>query len=118
MPSETPQAVFCCVEQADPAYVFADQNPGLNVRNWFEDEAEEARLFPEDAYSLRDKLSKLMANAQVIALVDDMNPVISKLMRQAPDTFTLEQVIRHEKPDVPEEDIKALNLALTTIPKV
>ena len=111
-------AVFCCVEQADPAYVFVDQNPGLNVRNWFEDEAEEARLFPEDAYSLRDKLSKLMANAQVIALVDDMNPVISKLMRQAPDTFTLEQVIRHEKPDVPEEDIKALNLALTTIPKV
>lgn len=113
----TDAATFVRVETPDPAYVFVDQNPGLNVRNWFEDEAEEARLFPEDAYSLRDKLSTLLANSQVMALVDRTQPVIGKLMREAPDTFRLEQVIQHEKPDVPEQEIKALNQALTAIPK-
>lgn len=113
----TDAVTFVRVETPDPAYVFVDQNPGLNVRNWFEDKAEEARLFPEDAYSLRDKLSTLLANSQVMALVDSTQPAIAKLMREAPDTFRLEQVIQHEKPDVPEEEIKVLNQALTAIPK-
>lgn len=116
--ASTDSTVFCRVEEPDASYVYVDQDPGLNVRNWFVDEAEEARLFPDDAYSLRDRLSTLLANPQVAATVDTMQPVIGKLMHEAPDTFTLEQVIHHEKPDVAEEDIKALNQALIAIPKV
>ena len=113
----TDEVVFTRAEQPDPSYVFVDENPGLNVRNWFLDEAEEARLFPADAYSVRDKLSALLACPEVLPLVETMQPKIAKLMREAPDTFTLEQVIKHEKPDVPDEEIKQLNIALTRIPK-
>lgn len=66
---------------------------------------------------VEDKLSALLACPEVLPLVETMQPKIAKLMREAPDTFTLEQVIKHEKPDVPDEEIKQLNIALTRIPK-
>lgn len=66
---------------------------------------------------VEDKLFALLACPEVLPLVETMQPKIAKLMREAPDTFTLEQVIKHEKPDVPDEEIKQLNIALTRIPK-
>ncbi len=113
----TDEAVFIRVDQPDASYVYVDEHPGLNVRNWFADEAEEARLFPEDAYSLRDKLSVLLRSPEVVKLVETEQPVIAKLMHEAPDTFSLDRVIAHEKPDVPEEEIKQLNRKLIKIPK-
>lgn len=113
----TDTAVFNRVEHPDESYVFVDHNPGLNVRDWFMDAEEEARLFPENAYSLRDKVSTLLENARVMAAAEKLLPKIAKLIREAPGTFTLEQVIRHEKPDCDEEEIKALNLAFTKISK-
>lgn len=110
-------AVFTRVETPDASYVYVDNDPGLNVRDWFMDAEEEARLFPQDAYSLRDKVEVLAANAGVMAVADRMLPKIADLLREAPGKFTLERVIQHERPDCSEEDIKALNLAFTQIRK-
>lgn len=111
------EASFLRVSEPDPSYIFVDENPGLNVRNWFVDEAEEARLFPEDAYSLRDTLATLLRSAEVVELVKRMQPSVLRMMQEAPDTFTLEQVLRHEKPDIPDDEIKEMNLAMTKISK-
>ena len=112
------RAVFTRVEEADSRYIFVDTNAGLNVRNWFVDEQEEARMFPEDAYSLRNKMEDLAANPQVMAVIDRMTPKLGPAVRDEDHgMFTLEAALRYQKPDYTEEEIKALNEALTRIPR-
>lgn len=111
------RAVFCRVAEPDESYVFVDTNVGINVRNWFVDEAEEARLFPEDAYSLRDTMEDLLAVPEIMAVIDRMTPDIGKLMRDGIPTYSLEATIRFAKPDYTEDEIKALNEALIRFPK-
>ena len=112
------RAVFTRVEEPEESYVFVETaEAGLNVRNWFADEAEEARLFPEDAYSLRDTLEDLMDNAEAFALIKSRTPDIAKNMPDAIPSFTLDRIIQYDKPNYTEDEIKALNEALTKIPK-
>lgn len=111
------QACFTRVAQPEEGYIFVDRDPGLNVRNWFVDEAEEARLFPEDAYSLRNKMEDLAANPAAMAVIKKLTPALWTMMQDTILSFTLEQAIQHERPDIPEETIKKLNLELNQIPR-
>ena len=111
------RAVFTRVAQPEESYIFVDRDPGLNVRNWFVDEAEEARLFPEDAYSLRNKMEDLVASPAAMAVIKKLTPALWTMMQDTILSFTLEQTIQHERPDIPEETIKKLNLELNQIPR-
>ena len=111
------RAVFTRVAQPEESYIFVDRDPGLNVRNWFVDEAEEARLFPEDAYSLRNKMEDLVASPAAMAVIKKLTPALWTMMQDTILSFTLEQAIQHERPDIPEETIKKLNLELNQIPR-
>lgn len=111
-------AVFTQVEMPEESYIYVDREPGLNVRNWFVDEAEEARMFPEDAYSLRDTMDLLVENSEVMETIRKMTPSVYEMMQDTVLSFTLEQAIRHERPDCTEEQAKELNHALTQIPKI
>ena len=112
-------AVFIRVPEPDQSYVFVDTNAGLNVRNWFADEQEEARLFPEDAYSLRNKMEDLCANAACMEVIDRMTPEIGKIVRDEDHgAFPLEMALRYMKTEYSEEEIMAMNEALTRIPRI
>ena len=108
---------FVRVAEPDPAYTYTAEDVGINVRNWFVDEQEEARLFPEDACSIRDKMETLLAIPAAMAVIDGLLPKLGKLMRGAIPTFTLEQAIQFEKPDCTEDDVKKLNAELNKIAK-
>ena len=114
-------AVFTRVEEPDPAYIFVDTDAGLNVRNWFVDEQEEARLFPEDAYSIRDMMQDLEANPKAMEVIDRIAPAVGRIIRSSVEeergSFTLEQALHYVKKGWTEEQVKAVNDALIQIPK-
>ena len=109
------RAVFTRCAEPDPSYVCVDENPGLNVANWFVDEVEEAKLFPEGFYSVREKIDDLRASGEVMALIDRMLPDLGKDLRDTLGRFTLEQYIAYNRPPYTEEQIKDLNAGLTKI---
>lgn len=111
------RACFTRVAEPEESYVFVDRDPGLNVRNWFVDEAEEARLFPEDAYSLRSKMEDLLASPAAAAVIKKLTPALWTMMQDTILSFTLEQAIHYDRPDIPEETIKQLNQELNKIPR-
>ena len=113
----TDRAVFTRVEQPEESYVYVDNGPGLHVRDWFVDADEEARLFPNDAYSLRNTIGDLLACPAAMKAIDTIIPKLSKPMRTGPDTYTLEKAIPYLYPDCPEELAKALNSELNKIPR-
>lgn len=110
-------AVFERVAQPEPSYRYVDTEPGLHVRNWFADELEEARLFPENAYSLCDTVQALLASPAAVEEIRRALPQAEQAMRSAMASSTLEQLLRRKFPDWSEEQAKALNGRLTMIPK-
>ncbi len=106
-------AIFNKQSIADESYVYVDQNPGLNVRNWFLDEKEEAELFPEGYLSVRSTINDLLACDNAISAIDKRMPDVGKAMRDMVGTFTLDRFFELAKPDYTEEEVKALNEELT-----
>ncbi len=113
----TDTAVFTRVAEPETSYVYVDNSPGLHVRDWFVDADEEARMFPNNAYSLRDKVGDLMACPEAMEAINSILPKLGEKMRTGPDTFSLEKFISYLYPDCPEEEAKQLNQALNGIPK-
>lgn len=111
------QAVFCRTEIPDESYVFVDPNPGIDVQNWFTDEVEREKMFPEDSYSILDTINTLLRNDEVMAIIRQMQPTVEAFMRDTVGTFTLEQGISHAKTLCSEEEVKALNERLITVKK-
>lgn len=107
--------IFNRVEEPDKSYVYVDQNPGLNVRNWFLDEESEAQLFPEGYLSIRSTINDLLASKEATAVIDKRMPDVGKELRDMVGTFTLEKFFFYAKPDYTEEEMKALNAELTKI---
>ena len=114
-------AVFTRVAEPDPAYVFVDTDAGLNVRNWFTDEQEEARLFPEDAYSIRDTMQDLASSPKAMEVIDRIAPPLGRIIRSSVEeergSFTLEQALKYVKKGWTEEQVREVNDALIRIPK-
>lgn len=52
----TDQANFVRKDKKDESYIYVDPNPGLNVENWFTQEKSELDFFPEDCYSIKDRI--------------------------------------------------------------
>ena len=109
------ETVFIRQESADESYVYVDQNPGLNVRNWFLDEQSEAELFPEGYLSIRNTINDLLASREAAAVIAKRMPDVSEDIRDMAGTFSLEDFFKYTKPDYTEEEIKALNAELTKI---
>lgn len=103
------EVIFNRVNEADKSYIYVDQNPGLNVRNWFLDEKEEAELFPEGYLSIRSTINDLIANENALATIDKRMPDVGTAIRDMVGTFTLDKFFSYTKPDYTEEEIKALN---------
>jgi beta-galactosidase len=108
-------AVFNRQDHADESYVYVDQNPGLNVRNWFLDEQSEAELFPEGYLSIRSTMNDLLACDEAMEVISKRMPDVAEGMKDGVGTFSLEKCFQYTKPDYTEEEIKALNAELTKI---
>ena len=111
------RAVFFSVDVPEPSYIYVDPNPGLNVNNWFVDEVEKARLFPEGAYSVMDPINTLLESPQVMEMIDRILPKVGAFMRDTIGTFTLEKAVAFAKTLCTEAEVKELNRRLTEIKK-
>ena len=111
------EVIFNRQTEADEAYVYVDQHPGVNVRNWFLDEKEEAELFPEGFLSIRETINDLLASDEAMAIIDKRMPDVGNAIRDMVGTFTLDKFFHFAKPDYTEEEIKAMNEELTKISK-
>ena len=97
------KAVFNRQSEADEAYVYVDQNPGLNVRNWFLDEQSEAELFPEGYLSIRSTINDLLASEAAMEVICKRMPDVGEGIKDSIGTFSLEQCFQYTKPDYTEE---------------
>ena len=111
------EATFYRKTEEDPSYTYVDQHPGLNVRNWFLDEKEEAELFPEGFLSIRSTINELLANEKAMQTIDRRMPDVGAGMRDMVGTFELDKFFAFAKPDYSEEEIRTLNAELTKIKK-
>ena len=50
-------------------------------------------------------------------MIKKLTPALWTMMQDTILSFTLEQIIQYERPDIPEETIKKLNLELNQIPR-
>lgn len=110
-------AEFRYVEEEDPSYVYVDPNPGPNVKNWFVDEVEKAKLFPAGRWSVMDTVNDLLTSSEAMALIDESSPELGEYMRDTVGTFTLEQVASYAKTLIDEESFMELNKKLVLIKK-
>ncbi len=108
-------AMFNRQADADESYVYVDQNPGLNVRNWFLDEQSEAELFPEGYLSIRSTINDLLASEDAKTAIGKRMPDVLENIKDMVGTFSLEKFFQYTKPDYTEEEMKALNAELTKI---
>lgn len=113
----TDRAVFLRTDEDTPEYVFVDPYPGLNVKNWYEDELEKEKLFPQDAYSILDTINDLMKCGQVMSVIDKEYRQVGTYMRGTIGSFTLEQMCVHAKTLVEADELKTLNNRLIQIKK-
>ncbi len=111
----TDEVIFKKISKPDEAYIYVDQNPGLNVRNWFLDEQSEEELFPKGFMSIRSSINDILASDQAIGIIDKRMPKIGIDIRDTVGTFSLEKYFQYTKPDCTDEEIKALNAELTKI---
>ena len=62
-------AIFVRCAEPDLSYVYVNDRKGFSVENWFVDEQQEARIFPEGCYSVRDKIEDLLACPAAMAVI-------------------------------------------------
>ena len=87
------------------------------MENWFVDEQQEARIFPEGCYSVRDKIEDLLACPAAMAVIKRHMPDVAADLPETIGRFSLDSYFSHEKPQCREKDIKELNEDLTKIRK-
>ncbi|MDO4623226.1 MAG: glycoside hydrolase family 2 TIM barrel-domain containing protein [Eubacteriales bacterium] len=113
----TDEAVFVKAAEPDPSYIWVDPNPGINVKNWFTDEVELEKLFPADAYSIKDTINTLKECPEAMAVIDEMLPKVGTIIRDFIGTFSLEEALTFMKDLCDEETGKELNSRLIQIKK-
>lgn len=110
-------AIFLGVADPDLSYVFVDPNPGVNVKNWFVDEAERERLFPQGSYTILDTINTLLESPEAMRVIDEARSELGHFIRDMVGSFTLERVLQFRKGLLTEDEIKALNQKLVAIKK-
>lgn len=109
------ETVFNRQAEQDESYIYVDQNPGLNVRNWFLDEQSEDEIFPEGFLSIRSTINDLLASEEATAIINKRMPDVGEAIKDMIGTFSLDKFFTYTKPDYTEEEMKALNAELTKI---
>lgn len=106
------------VEQPDQSYVYVDPNPEFNVKNWFTLEQGQQELFPPDRYSIMDEMGTLLANPEVLALLEQEVPQITSNPRnRTMPGISLLRVINRMSSHFSEDFVKELNHKLNAIAK-
>lgn len=113
----TDQVCFVGVDKADESYVYVDENPGLNVKNWFIDAVEEEKMFPKGKYSIRESCLTLLESDTAMQAIEEFNAKLAKQMRERRGAMPLERVLYYMKKEVSDEQCKELNAALIKINK-
>ena len=110
-------AIFVRCAEPDRSYIYVNDRKGFSVENWFVDEQQEARIFPEGCYSVRDKIEDLLACPAAMAVIKRHMPDVAADLPETIGRFSLDSYFSHEKPQCKERDIKELNEDLTKIRK-
>lgn len=113
----TDNIVLNHVEEADASYVYVDNNPGLNVKNWFLDAVEEEKMFPKGKFSIRDSCKNLVESAAAMRVIEDFNPELAEQMRERIGMMPLERILNYKKKEISEEQCKELNARLICVDK-
>lgn len=111
------EVVFRGVEQKDTSYEYVDQNPGINVKNWFVDAVEEEKMFPTGMFSIRDASGTIVDCEEAIAAVEKFSKKLADQMKERRGMIPLERILNYMKDEFSEEDCKRLNAALTKVKK-
>lgn len=105
------------VDEADTSYVYVDENPGLNVKNWFIDAVEEEKMFPKGRLSIRESCLDLLENKEAMQVIENFNEKLAQSLRDRRGGLPLERVLTYMKNELSEEDCKRLNGELIKIKK-
>ena len=108
---------FVGVEQEDATYVFVDENPGINVKNWFIDAAEEEKLFPTGYFSIRDCGDDLVQSEQAMQVLGEFSAKLENTVRERKGKLPLERVLNYMRKEFSNEDCRRLNEMLTKVKK-
>ncbi|MBF6979200.1 hypothetical protein IU403_08610 [Aerococcaceae bacterium zg-BR22] len=111
------RAAFYRVKKLPTTYIYRDANPGVNVQNWFENEEEKARLFPEDAYSIMDSIAILLDNKATLSVLAKYMPEHLPDMQKRGGNLPLHRIIYYLKGSYTEDDVQVINSALNEIKK-
>lgn len=111
------RVIFRGVEKRDESYLYEDQNPGINVKNWFIDAAEEEKMFPTGMFSIRDSGSAIVDCPEAIAAVEHFSKKLADQMRQRRGQMPLERILHYMRKEFSDDDCKQLNAALTKVKK-
>ncbi len=110
------QATFNKVNVPDESYKFVDPHPATNVKNWFADEVEKAEVFPDNAFSVVDKVGDLLKSSEAMNVIRKILPNVGEYLPDTIPTFSLDMVINYSKL-ANEDQMKELNQALIKISK-
>ena len=112
------QAVFTRVEEPAASYTFIDPDPEINVRNWFLDEQEEAKLFPKDFWSVMDPVETLLKSEEAMKVIDAWSSKLAQAMRERKGAMPLYRTLNFMRKEFKEDAVKELNQLLIQIKKV
>lgn len=112
------KVVFVRTEEPEAAYTFVDPNPEINVRNWFLDDQEQEKLFPEEYCSVMDSVYDLVHNPEAMEVIEAWSMKLADGMRSRKATMPLYRVINFMRAEFKEEQVKELNQSLTKIKKL
>lgn len=113
----TDQVTFLGVSEKDESYIFVDQNPGINVKNWFIDAVEEEKMFPTGMFSIREACNTIVECEEAIAVVEKFSKKLAEQMKERRGMMPLERILNYMKNEFSEDDCKRLNAALTKVKK-
>jgi beta-galactosidase len=102
-------------EEPEKSYLFVDEQPGVNVKNWFTDLLEEEKVFPKGKVSIRDTADEILSNPEAMAIIDDYLPVLGEGLRSRGGAMSLEKILGYMKKQISDEQGRELNRRLTTL---
>jgi beta-galactosidase len=102
-------------EEPEKSYIFVDEQPGVNVKNWFTDLLEEEKVFPKGKVSIRDTADEILSNPEAMAIIDDYLPVLGEGLRSRGGAMSLEKILGYMKKQISDEQGRELNRRLTTL---
>lgn len=112
------EMVLTKVPEPEKSYIYIDPNPGFNVKNWFTPGQSEEDLFPQNSYSVMDRMGVLMENTEVWSLLEEMIPqVVGNPRAKSNVSMTLLRAINFMSGQFKEEYIIDLNRKLNAISK-